>query len=403
MNCAPRILHVIPCVAPRYGGTSTAIWPLTSALREHCEFDVEIATTDADGPGGRLSAADLPNNAGTVHMFRRDIGENVKFSRSLNRWLWEHASDYELIHAHGHWNDPVATACRAASRCKVPYILSPHGMLSDYSWRKSRWKKWAYWWMRERNNVRCAAGFHVTSDGERDEVQRLRVTAPIDVIPLGIADDAWETLVEPNWLREQCPQAGNRPIMLFLSRLHPKKGITEFLLPALGQLKTDAYLAIVGGEDSQTPGFMRHVDSEISRLGLGQKVALLGPLPPRRRWAAFDGADLFVLPSLSENFGIVVAEAMARGKPVVVTTGVQFETHVTASQAGTVVRPDANELAECLDLWLSDSSRRVRAGELGRQYIQQHLTWQRTAERLADLYRRIKVPQQVKHDKQSAG
>jgi len=166
-------------------------------------------------------------------------------------------------------------------------------------------------------------------------------------------------------------------------------------LPALARMKTDAFLAIVGGEDDHAPGFARHVNSEIGRLGLCEKVALLGAAPPGRRWAAFDGADLFVLPSLTENFGIVVAEAMARGKAVVVTTGVQFAEHVTASGAGAVVQPNTRELADCLDLWLSDPLRRSFAGEHGQQYVKDHFTWRRTAERLADLYQRVVARRRV--------
>jgi len=262
-------------------------------------------------------------------------------------------------------------------------------MLSEYTWRKSKWKKLAYWWLRERSNVRHGSGFHVTSAGERQELLRLGVTVPIEVIPLGIANDGWDTPVEPDWLRAQCPQACGRPIVLFLSRLHPIKGITDFLLPALARMKTDAFLAIIGGEDEHAPGFARQVIIAVARLGLREKVALLGPVPPERRWAAFDGAEVFVLPSHSESFGIVVAEAMARGKPVVITSGVRFAEHVTASQAGAVVRPDAGDLADSLDVWLCDPSRRARAGEAGRRYIQQHLTWRRTAEELADLYSRV--------------
>jgi glycosyltransferase involved in cell wall biosynthesis len=307
----------------------------------------------------------------------------------MSHWLSAHAGDYDVIQVHSNWNHPVAAACRAARRAGVPYIIRPCGMLSDYTWEKSKWKKRAYWWLRERTNIRRAAGFHVTSDDEQQEVRRLGVTTPIEVVPLGIGNDAWDAPVERDWLRAQCPQAGNRPIVLFLSRLHPKKGITDLLLPALARLKSDAFLAVVGGEDAHTPGFTRQIEEEITRCGLGARIALLGAVAPERRWAAFDGADMFVLTSHSENFGIVVAEAMARGKPVVITSGVQFAKHVTASQAGTVVRPDADELAASLDGWLSDPSRRARAGESGRRYIQQHFTWRRTAQRLAELYQRV--------------
>ncbi|HVA49259.1 MAG TPA: glycosyltransferase [Pirellulales bacterium] len=389
-----RILHVIPAVAPRYGGPSTAIWPMVGALRELDGLDVDVATTDADGPGGRLTEGDLPPTSkniasGTVHLFRRTQGENLKYSRGLAEWLNGHAGDYDVIQTHSNWNHPVAAACRAARRAEVPYVIRPCGMLSSYTWRKSKWKKRAYWWLRERGNIRGAAGFHVTSEGERQEVLRLGVSAAVDVIPLGIGADAWETPVEPGWLREQCPQAGNRPIVLYLSRLHPKKGIVDLLLPALAQLKTDTFLVIVGGDDDHAPGYARQVKSEIGRLQLDGQVALLGPVPPSRRWAAFDGADLFVLSSHAENFGIVVAEAMARGKAVVVTTGVQFAEHVTASEAGSVIEPAASKLAASLDLWLAEPSRRTRAGECGRRYVQKHFTWRRIAEQLAELYRQV--------------
>ncbi|RPI89829.1 MAG: glycosyltransferase [Planctomycetaceae bacterium] len=384
-----RILHVIPAVAPRYGGPSTAIWPLTGALRDLAGLDVEIATTDANGPAGVLRDCDLPTGACRVHLFHRDSGETWKHSKDLARWLNVHAGAYDLIQSHGHWNHAALAASRAARRAHVPHVMRPCGMLSDYSWRKSRLKKQLYWWLLERSVVNHAAAFHVTSEQERGEVLRLGVSAPVEVIPLGIGDEARETPREPGWLRAQCPRAGNRPLVLFLSRIHPKKGIIDFLLPAVKQLKAPAFLAIVGGEDDQSPGYVRRVEQEIARLELTDRVALLGPVAPERRWAAFDGADLFVLPSHSENFGFVVAEAMARATPVVVTRGVQFAEHVTAAGAGDVVAADSHRLANSLDRWLVDANGRTAAGAAGREYIRRNFTWQSTALRLADLYRRI--------------
>jgi glycosyltransferase involved in cell wall biosynthesis len=361
---------------------------MTAALHDQ-GIEVEIATTDADGPAAHLTPADFPKGAVTVHLFHRDLGESLKYSRGLRNWLGTHARDYDVIQVHSNWNDPAFTAGRAARNAGVPYIIRPCETLNVYTFQKSKWKKRIYWWLRERNNVRYASAFHVNTDRERDEVLLLGVTVPVEIIPLGIGNDAFETPADPNSLREQCPQASNRPILLFLSRLDPKKGITQFLLPALARMRTDAFLAIVGGADDNAPEFVRHIESEVGRLGLGQKVALLGPVPPQRRWAAFDGAELFVLPSLDENFSFVAAEAMARCRPVIVTPGVEFGAYVTAAKAGVVVRADAGELADCLDQWLSDPSRCAVAGRAGRQYIQDHFTWRQTAERLINLYQRV--------------
>ena len=385
-----RVLHVIASVAPRYGGPSTAIWPMTAALREVCGFTVEIAATDADGAAGRLTMQDLPAaRAGTVHLFKRDWSESFKYSHELGRWLQEHAPDYDVIEAHGHWNYPIVASCRAAHRAGVPYILRPCGMLSGYTWRKSRLKKRIFWWMAERTNVLRAAGFHVTSREEREEVLRLGVTVPVEIIPPGIENEAWVAPVDSGWLRRQCPQAGDRPIVLFLSRLHPKKGIIDFLLPAFAKLQTDAYLAMAGGEDPHAPGYAKTVEKEIHRLGLRDHCQLLGQIPPQQRWQAFDGATLFILPSHTENFGFVVAEAMARGSPVIVTTGVQFAEHVTASEGGTIVPTDAAVIASTLDSWLADLPRLKKTGESGRDYIRETFTWRKTAEHLATLYQHV--------------
>src|SRR5258708_3450403 len=148
-----RILHVIPAVAPRYGGPSTAIWPMTTALRQLGGFDVEIATTDADGPQGSLAETDLPQDVGIVHLFHRDRGESQKYSRGLTDWLGAHARDYDVIQVHSTWNHPIFAARTAARRAGVPYIIRPCGNLSDYTFRKSKWKKRVYWWLRERSNI----------------------------------------------------------------------------------------------------------------------------------------------------------------------------------------------------------------------------------------------------------
>jgi glycosyltransferase involved in cell wall biosynthesis len=378
-----RVLHVIPGVARRYGGPSTGIGPLVAALNRLPGVTAEIAATDADGPGGRLAPAAAPAGV-TTHLFRRDLSERWKFSAGLWRWVRRHAADYDVVHTHAVWSFAPAAAAAAARRAGVPYVVRPAGMLSEYTWGRRAGAKRLYWALLEKRTVRGAAGFHATSRGEAREIEAVRPGARVVVAPNGVEAAAWATPPDPDALRRRCgPAAGGRPILLFLSRLHPKKGLTDLLLPALAGLPADAFLAVAGGPDDHAPGYEAAVRAAVDRLGLAGRVALLGPVEGAARWGLFDGAAAFVLPSRSENFGIVVAEAMARGCPVVVTDGVQAADHVLAAGAGRVVPFAVEPLAAALDAVLAAPG---AAGEAGRRYAADHFTWDRVAAAVRGLY-----------------
>jgi glycosyltransferase involved in cell wall biosynthesis len=381
-----KILHVIPAVAPRYGGPSTAIWPLVAGLNSLPSLIVDVATTDADGPRGRLAISDLPTGL-TVRLFRRNWSEQWKVSLDLHAWLRRHVAEYDLIHIHAVWSFATAAAARAAQRAGVPYIVRPAGMLSDYSWTHRGWKKRLYWSLVEQRTIQSATGFHVTSGQEAGEVRALRPDARVFVIPNGVAESAFSTPTDQGALRARCGEAaGVLPLVLFLSRLHPKKGIVDLLLPAIATMRTPCFLAIAGGADAHSPEHEAEVTRAIERIGLQKRVALLGGVSGDDRWAMFDGADVFVLPSHAENFGIVVAEAMARGCPVVVTDAVQSCAHVTAAGAGEVVRRDVRALAQSLDRVLAEPQLRDTYGNAGRAYAAEHFRWECIAEQVRQMY-----------------
>lgn len=380
-----RILHVIPGIAPCYGGPSTAIGPLCAALNRIPQVTVELATTDANGSSGRISVESLPTGFVT-HLFPKTFSERWKYSRGLGRWLRRFAKDYDLIHIHALWSFACYAAGTAARSAGVPYIVRPAGMLSEYTWSRRLGRKLLYWTLCERRTVFGAVAFHTTSTAEAKEVETIRPGAKTVIIPNGVDASAWEIPTDPNALRRICGSTvRDRPILLYLSRLHPKKGITDLLLPALLQLG-EAFLAIVGGTDCHESGYLDQIRHEIDRLGLANRVALLGPVSGAQRWQLFDGATAFVLPSHSENFGIVVAEAMARGCPVVVSSAVQAAEHVQAAGAGKVVPLDAAALAEALFPFVSATSPRSEMGEAGRRYAAQHLTWDGIAQKVVSMY-----------------
>jgi glycosyltransferase involved in cell wall biosynthesis len=351
---------------------------------------LEVATTTADGAGGCLTASERPRLAVPVHWFRYDAFERWKVSVGLAAWLLQHACRFDLLHIHALWTFSTAAACWAARRQGTPYLLTLHGMLSEYTLARKRRIKEVYWHLIERPNLAHAAGVHVTTQSEADDLLKLGIPARTGVVPLGLQREAWQATSCPTLLREKCgPAVGDRPIILCLARLHPIKGIVDVLLPAMTELRHHAFLALVGGQDQHEPGYAEVVRREIKRRRLESDVALLGPVSGAERFTIFDGAVLVVLPSHYESFGLVAAEALARSVPVVVSDRVKFAEHVIAAAAGKVVPVQSAALAAaCIEL-LRNPSERERMGRAGRAYVQQLLAWPKVAEQMIGLYRRV--------------
>jgi glycosyltransferase involved in cell wall biosynthesis len=387
-----RVLHVIPAVAARYGGPSAAIVPMCEALNALDGVTAEVAATDADGAAA-FDRSGWPARNTPLRLFPvgRGTGSRWAHSTALARWLDDRVRCYDVVHVHSAWLHPTYAACRAARRHGVPVVYRACGTLSPYTWTRNRLLKSAYWVGFERANVRSAAAFHCTSDEEATELRGYRaVTAPVVVYPLGVDPEAWSVPKHEGVLRTRCGLlVGGPPVVLSLSRMHPKKGVTDLLLPAFARLTRPAVLVVAGGADGSAPDYPTEVARTVERLGLADRVRVLGPIPPADRWELFDGAAVFVLPSHQENFGLVVAEAMARGVPVVVSDRVQAAPHVRAANAGAVVPRDVATLAAALDAMLSGPENRTAAGARGREYARAVFDWAAVAVRLRDLYRAV--------------
>lgn len=382
-----RVLHVTAGIAERYGGITFSLLPMCRALL-NSGISIEIAASDADGPHRRLAKSARSQWGVPVRLFRRDFSERWKLSCGLGVWLLTNVRNYDLVHVHGLWNFASLAACAAAHFRRVPILISPHGMLSNYTWTRSPILKKFYWNLVERHNLRVAQGLHVTSAGEGREIAALNLNVPAYCVPLGLEAEAWDTPRQPGRLRQLCKgRDEGRPIVLFLSRLHPKKGVIDLLLPAF-QMVSNAFLVIAGGPDPHQPGHAGEVRAAVDRLGLTSRTHFLGPIPGAERWAAFDGASVFVLPSHHENFGLVVTEAMARAIPVIVTETVYSCEHVEAAEAGLVIPFDPRSLAVSLTELLSNPARGRQFGENGLRYTKTKLTWDQVAHGVVQMYQR---------------
>jgi glycosyltransferase involved in cell wall biosynthesis len=381
-----KVLHVIPSLAASDGGPRQVVLNVCAQLGPAAGMDTEIATTALADELQHPAAA---SEEVRVWVFSRTAARVWKYSAGLARWLQAHVSDYDVVHAHAVFTYSTWAARRAAERVGVPLVISPHGTLSPYSLRRKWLRKWAYWQLVERRNLRAAAWLHATTPAEQEELRRLVPGQRVECVALGVEQAAWHAPRQPGEFRRRYGISEHCPLLLFLARLDPGKGLADVLLPAVAELN-DVHLAVVGDAARGERSYLGEVRAVIERLGLASRVSLLGAIYGPERWAAYDDADLYVLPSQHENFGLSVIEAMARGVPCLVGPNVQSRVFVEQADAGRVVPLDPAALrAAIAELLAWPAAERQAMGCRGIQFVRRQLTWSQTARQLADLYRSV--------------
>ena len=368
---------MISTVASRYGGPSVAIRAMGSALAE-IGVDVTVATTDADGPLDADIALGVPivDRGVTYRYFHRTLRGEWMFSLGLTRWAFAHARDFDVVHVHSVFSYATIAGCRAARAAGVPYVLRPLGTLSAWSLAQQSWKKRPYMALIERSHLANAAAIHVTSEAEADDLRALGYESRVRNIPLGVAIGAE---------RGPKPEHGGPLRLLFLSRVHPKKGL-PLLFEALARLGREGRavtLDVVGGGDE---AYVRELQARAAAEGVGDRVRFRGELLGEAKAEAFANADVYVLPSSNENFGIAVAEAMAASLPVVISDQVGLASDVVEANAGLVTPLDAGALTAALRTLADDPARRAAMARAARTLAVTRYSWQTTARRLASLY-----------------
>ncbi len=300
----------------------------------------------------------------------------------LARSVRETVSGFDVVHIHALWEDVQHQAARAASTLGKPYLIRPCGMLDPWSLSQGGWKKSLYLWWRLRRHLNRAAALHFTTDIERDLTKPLGLTSWAIVEPNGIRLDEFRELPERGGFRGKYGISHEIPVCLFLSRLHPKKGL-DLLFPAFAALGQPGHLVIAG---PVTDDYRATLEAEVSRLHLGDRVHFVGMLRGREKLAAFVDADLFVLPSRQENFGNAVVEALAAGVPVVISDQVNIWPEVRDAGVGGVVALEVDALAGELRRWLVDPDLRTQAAHRGKELVRERYDWEAIAQRWAKHY-----------------
>ncbi len=309
----------------------------------------------------------------SLEHFLRTSGVTVHCNPSKE--MFERADDSKLVHFHGLWQPNFPRVSAKCRRLRIPYVVSPHGMVEPWAWRHKWWKKRIYFQLVERRHVAGAARLVATSETEASNLKQFFPGSRCDVLPLGIAEargpgyeDARRTL---GWKSSEL-------VLLFLSRIHPKKGL-DLLIKSLAYLKEvardrDARLVIVGDGDDSYVGRLRRLAAK--KLGTNLPVTWTGGIWDDRKWAYLQGADLMCLPSHSENFGLVILEALQVGTPVLTTDQTPWSA-LPGLGGGWIVRPDVEPLTEALaeffkgPRWTTEQRTRLAAD------VQSQFSWEK--------------------------
>lgn len=360
-----KVLHVIPSIGPLRGGPSFVIRTMSEGLAAHgCEIDV--ATTDDNDCESLTVPLDRPvsENGVTYRYFHRQT-YFYTVSWPLSRWLRKNVADYDLVHIHALFSFPVASAAYWASHYHVPYLVRPLGTLNQWGIKNRRpWLKQASLRLIDRRVLHGAAAVHYTSMEEQEEAAVVAPALRPVIIPNPVHFHLSPGKPSGGWLESRYPSLAGKKIILFLSRLHPKKGI-DLLLGAFARLRAtlpDAALVLGGNGDE---AFVRQLHSQARELNLESDIVWAGFLDGDAKRAAMAEADVFVLPSYSENFGVAVVEAMACGLPVIVSDHVGIHREISSAAAGLVVPCKEEPLADAILQVLGNDGLRLKLAHNG--------------------------------------
>lgn len=370
-----RVMHIISGIG-RAAGTSVFCVELCNELAA-CGHGIGLFTGTSD-EGNALSPS-----AAVDHERRhtRRLGGRARLSVAPGAAHGIEALRARLqpaiAHVHAIWNDVAHAGVVCARRNRLPLVVSPHGMLTPWALNHHAWRKRLAWLLYQRADLRQAALLHAAAPAEAEDLRRLGFRQPIAVVPLGVKMP--DAAAAP-------PDAGSPTrtrTVLFLARIHPIKGLPD-LVEAWARLRPQGWRAMVVGPDEN--GHRAEVEALARRLGVADAFCFRGPLFGVARDACHGAADLFVLPSHSENFGVVVLEALAHGVPVIATRATPWEA-LERQRCGWWVDVGVAPLAAALRqaMALSDKERQAM-GARGRQLVAQRYSWPAVAAQMAGVY-----------------
>jgi glycosyltransferase involved in cell wall biosynthesis len=383
-----NILHYVESTDSRMGGVPRFVLDASRvmAAEGHASRILTLDTTDT--PQAWLNEHDgseLPN----VTRLGRPALLGKLFGPSQLREIRSHLAKADVLHLHCVWSVSTMQIAAAARQMGVPYVVSLHGMLDDWSMEQRNFKKRAFMNAGGRTMLEKAARVHSTAQAELDQSRKWFPKGTPAIIPYLMDLEPYRHLPSKEVAQKKFPMlADGEPMILFLSRIHYKKGC-EHLIRAAAELAAQGVpgkFVLAGTGDE---AYVNSLKTLASELGVSNKVHFVGQVTGDDKLSLYRNADAFVLPTSQENFGLVLIEAMSCGVPIVTTKGVDIWRDVEASGAATIVDQDASKIAATVKNLLSDRAALSQMGERARPWVFETYAEDRLIGQYENLYRTV--------------
>jgi glycosyltransferase involved in cell wall biosynthesis len=370
-----KLLHVIQHSMPF--GVTQACYGISNQLAKE-GHQVSILTTDR---GLNQYTPTAANNVDVIPFHCvASIGSYI-ISPAIKKWLRDNVRDFDVIHMHDFRTYQNTVSHRYAKRYSIPYVLQAHGSMLEFAQRRTQKRLYDLLWGHA--TITDAATCIALTPVEQEQYLKMGIKRDkIAIVPNGIDASEYVNLPNKSEFRTRHAIDSDEKLVLFLGRLHRIKGV-DLLIKAFAKLseKTDRVKLVVAGPDV---GALSQLKTLARELKLSDSVLFVGPLYGRDKLAAYVDADVYVLPSVYEIFGITVLEACACGTPVIVSSACGIADLV--SEFGCVVNRRAEELCDALYKVLSFRAARMKLGQKGRHFVMKELTWEKAAQRIEEVY-----------------
>jgi glycosyltransferase involved in cell wall biosynthesis len=379
-----RVLHVVRGLANSSGTTHIVVPLAEEQARQGAKVSVYYVAKGREAPV-------LPDPALVEsHCFAQSLpGSNPGFSFSFARAMRANACSFDVVHVHAVWNFCTYWTMRAAYEAHVPYVVAPQGSFEPWALAQSAMKKRLLGPLTEVPLFNRAAALQALTETEAVQFRRYGLTAPAVIVPNGVDPAKFDRCAPP--LARQLGLTPGMATLLFMSRVHPKKGL-DLLLAAFALIAAalPRLTLIVAGNDGGS-GYAAELKRLAVSLGIGERCRFVGEVRGEAKLDMLAGADAFVLPSHSEGLPVAAIEAMAAALPVILSPGCNLP-EVASAGAGLIVEPSPEILSCAIGRMFADPDAARAMGESGRRLVASSFTWQRIASETLEIYRNLKEP-----------